>query len=366
MKIIVNTRLVVEKFTGIQNYIESLYGEILRIDKKNSYKFVQSSPNKKIGDTEIIKTPRGTFFNALFDCFLMNRILRKNNNRNIIFHGTSFVLPFYKLKNVKYVLTIYDLNFKVLPQKYFTFFNFYYGIFLKRSLINADKIIAISECTKRDIINFYNVPADKIIVTYLAGNVFFDVCDKKVERIYGEKYFLAVTTHPIRKNTMSVIKALAKSNILRKYKFVITGSISHEQKQEIFRLAKKLKVHNNIRLMGHVSREDLLSLYNHAEFFVYPSFYEGFGLPVLEAMMAKCPVIVSNVSCLPEVVIKNYQYLVDPYSIDDIRKKMEDMAMLPRSERKKLVLKNYVFSKNFSWEKCAKKTISIFKSLENK
>jgi glycosyltransferase involved in cell wall biosynthesis len=112
-----------------------------------------------------------------------------------------------------------------------------------------------------------------------------------------------------------------------------------------------------------VTKEDLASLYRYAEFFIYPSFYEGFGIPVVDALKLHCPVITSNTSCLPEVVPQDYRFLVDPYSIEDIQTKMEKMLAFSLIERTHIIESNYLFAQKFSWKESAKKTIAIYNSL---
>ena len=129
-------------------------------------------------------------------------------------------------------------------------------------------------------------------------------------------------------------------------------------------LINDLEITKNVKILGYISKKELASLYKFAEFFIYPSFYEGFGIPVVDALNLCCPVITSNISCLPEVVPEGYDFLVDPYSISDIRIKMENMIKLSESEKKNLIEKNLNFAKKFAWQNTAKQTLEVYKNLE--
>ena len=115
-------------------------------------------------------------------------------------------------------------------------------------------------------------------------------------------------------------------------------------------------------LIEHVKKNDQISLYQNAEFFVYPCFYDGFSFPVLEAMALKCPVIASNNSTFPELV-PNKKWLVDPYNIEDIKNKMEKIVKLSDKERDELIKRNYCFARQFTWQNTVLKMMDIFNSL---
>lgn len=360
MKIFVNSRLIEEKQTGVQNYIINLYRNLL-LDKKNNYFFIQSSNLKTIGNTQLIpKILPGFWGNMLFDCFMINRILKKYKNEQIIYHGTSFILPFFKLRNVKYVLTVHDLGFLIFPKFYSLPFRIYYALFFKRSLNNADIIIANSENTKNDLIKFYNIPSDKVRVTYLSHD------DDFKGRIINENrdggYILTVVGQ-LRKNTEAVIRAYKQSYFLGGYNLLLLGRVEDAYKKKLLMLIRELGIIDKVTFLGYVAREDLINLYSNAKVFVYMSNYEGFGIPILEAMSLKCPIVVSENKCFKEIIPYDFDYFANPLSIDDIRDKIERNVRLSEEDRRKEVENNYRFASNFSWMNCAQDTLRVFSEL---
>jgi len=361
MKIGINSRIYQGSKTGIPYFIECLYKKILQIDRKNQYIFFQTNDEKKIGVTKTVNTFNNSIGTFLFDNFLVNKLI--NQEKIDIFHGPANLLPFFRKKGVKYILTIHDLAFLVPPQTYTysKFFNWYYKSVVSQSLSNADLIVADSQNTKKDIIRFYKIPESKVKVIYLGINKAFFKTSRKKKIINGQ-YFFTLTTQFKRKNTLSLLKVMANDTKLLKYKLVIAGTLRENQVSKLKKIIKKLNLEKNIVLFGYAKEEELISLYQNAKFFIYPSFYEGFGFPVLEAMACKCPVITSNNSSLKEIT-PDKEWLVDPYSLNDINDKMVKVLSLSAKKREGLIQKNYNFAKKFTWEKTARKYLRIFNDL---
>jgi len=357
MKIGVNSRIYQQSNTGIPYYIRCLYDNLLGNAGNLSFVFFQTSFNKKIGNTKILKLKNIGFLSVLFDLFFVNFLIKREKIN--IFHGPANILPFFKVRGVKYILTVHDLSFLIFPNNHSFLFNIYYRYAVARSLKNADIVVAVSKSTKKDILKFYKVPEDKIKVIYSGINDLFLNSQIK-EKIIGDKYFLSITTHPKRKNTIGVLKAMSKNEELKKYKYVIVGVIPEDQLAELKNMINELGLANNVMIFGYASEDQLIGLYQNAEFFIYPSFYEGFGFPVLEAMACRCPVITSNNSSLTEIVPDKI-WLVDPNNIDDISQRMTKIIKLSREDRYKLVDYNYNFSNKFRWKKTASEYIKLFK-----
>jgi len=361
MKIGVNSRIYQEKSGGIQYYIERLYKKCLEIDRENHYIFFQSNKLKKIGDTRVFNTLRGSLGSLLFDNFLVNKLI--DNEEIDIFHGPANILPIFKKKGVRYIVTIHDLYFLVFPEDVSFLFNLYFKISVKRSLRNADIIVADSQSTKKDIVIFYKIPENKIKVIYPGiGNIYFNSSEKR-KRLVQEKYFFSVTTHPIRKNILSVLEAMKKNDKLKDIKYVIAGIITSNQQKELEIKIENLKLEDRVVLVGYVTEEQLISLYQNAEFFILAPFYDGFSFPVVEAMASKCPVITSNNSALIEL-IPDHRWLVDPYDVNDISNKINQILDLSFKERQNLIDQNYRFAQQFTVENTAKEMLNIFKSLK--
>jgi glycosyltransferase involved in cell wall biosynthesis len=239
----------------------------------------------------------------------------------------------------------------------------YYGWQIPRSLKMADVIVADSHNTKKDIIRFYNIPSDKIEVVHLgAGEQFLKAPESYRKRLVQEKYFFSITTHPARKNILGALKAFATFAKQSNLKYLIAGLMGEQQRRELCAYADKLGIGGKVMLFGYADDEQLISLYQNAEFLIYPSFYEGFGLPLVEAMACGCPVLASNASSLPEVM-PDSEWLVNPHDAADMAGKMQQMLAVSPCERQAIIIKNQHHVKNFTWEKSARQMIDIFERL---
>ena len=359
MRIGINSRIYQNKETGIPYYIKFLYTKLLELDKDNRYVFFQTNNNKKIGKTTTFNISNNSFGAFLFDNIFINKLIKQENLA--VFHGPASILPFFKRRGLKYILTVPDLAFLVYPDHWSKIFFYYYRFALKRALQNADLIIAISKNTKKDIIRYYKVDDDKIKVIYLGVNDIY-LNSTKRKRLINEKYFFSITTHPKRKNILSIIKIFSQTNHLSEYKFVIAGLIQGKQLAELKENLKSLNLEERVILFGYGTEDQLASLYQHADFFIYPSFYEGFGLPVLEAMACGCPVITSSNSSMSEIV-SDKRWLFDPKSLEDISRKIVEITSLSDNERRLLINKNMQFSRKFTWKETAMQHLALINSV---
>jgi glycosyltransferase involved in cell wall biosynthesis len=223
-----------------------------------------------------------------------------------IFHGLSNELPFDigKTKAVK-VVTIHDLIFIKFPQLYnFADRKIYYRKFYK-SCINADKIIATSNQTRIDIINYFRIPEKKIEVIYQSCNALFSAeklnyrhsSVREKYKLPGN-YILTVGTIERRKNALNVVKAIYYFNLDVKY---VLGGRKTKYCDEILAYAKEHNMTDKILVRENISNEDMPVIYNMADVFVYPSIYEGFGIPVIEAFNAGVPVITADSGSTAEI-----------------------------------------------------------------
>ncbi len=282
-----------------------------------------------------------------------------------IFHGLSNELPLnIRRSKVKSIVTIHDLIFLRYPNFYKKIDRLIYNKKFKSACLNADKIIAISRQTKQDIIDFYNIEPDKIDIVYqpINQNLFIDV-DEKHKQELKQKYSLAdefllyVGTIEDRKNILSILEALHYGNI--DIPFVVVGrATSYIEKLKLFIKEKKLK---NIIFLSNVSNNEIRSLYSCAKIMIYPSVFEGFGLPVAEAQACGTPVITSNISSLPEAG-GDAAILVSPTSHEEISeailKLLNDKSFY--EDIKQASLEN---SKRFTYAEAAKNMYKIYESL---
>jgi glycosyltransferase involved in cell wall biosynthesis len=364
LKIAINSRMYLEKGTGVPNYIACLYQACLRIDPSNQYVFFQPNRSRTLGDTQIASAPAGLAGAAWFDTVQAQKLTRAH--RPDIFHGPSHILPLRKLSGVKYVVTVHDLAFRVLPEQYEWRHRLYYGWQVARSLRMADLVVADSHNTRRDVLRFYPVPPERVAVVHLGvADQFCRAAEARPPRAVTGRYFLSVTTHPRRKNILGALKAFATFAPRTDASYVVAGLMREPQQQEFLALADQLGVRNKVRLFGYADDSQLVSLYQNAEFTLYPSFYEGFGLPVVEAMACGCPVIAANASSLPEIV-PDGEWLVDPYDITAMAAKMQQLLALSPEERRRLGERHQHHAKNFTWEKAAGQMIGIFQELHDR
>ncbi len=283
-----------------------------------------------------------------------------------ILHCPDYIIPPTLNKNI--ILTIHDMSFFRFPEFNFDWFVKKYQKMVARNARLAKLIIADSESTKKDIIKFLGIESSKIHVVYLASDEIFRILneeeiDIKVMQRHGidRNFLLSVGTIEPRKNFKTLIKAfdlLKKNYRFRNLKLVIAGKTGWKS-EETFKTFHESKNKEDIILTGEISDSDLVQLYNMASLFVYPSIFEGFGLPVLEAMCCGLPVIASNTSSIPEV-LQHPDLLFDPLDEKEICTKISEILSdnnLSTYIRKQCLAN----SKKFSWSKTAAKTLDIYK-----
>lgn len=405
------SRAFVEGRTGTENYSYQLLKHLSHIDIQNSYLiYIRESQKLKVKsqkwpsnfEFKVIDMPRlwtqvGLAFRTWFDPL------------DVLF-VPSHTLPLLKKPGLKTVITVHDLGAEYLPAMHQLKQSLYLNFMTHHQLKTATHIIAVSEATKKDIVKRVGVSEKKISVVYegVDKNVFKliprDAVNDIVKRfdLEREKYFLFVGTIQPRKNLERLIRAFSeflenesrdfevrsgkwdsevgkldsfkdqidqkmnKSKNLTKtshishptsnFKLVLVGQKGWKS-DEIYDLPKQLGLEKHVLFTGRVSDPDLVGLYNGAIGLTYPSLFEGFGLPIIEAFACGCPVITSDTSSMPEIT-GNGAVLVDPYNIEAIKK-----AMLKLSSddifRSSLINKGSVRYSKFDWRITAKQTIDI-------
>jgi len=365
---------------GSGRYIINLIKNLLQIDKKNIYiltgryatskylpvvtdlKTKYSSSKLKI---KIFKTSQKKL--AIWDRLRFPPI-ELLGFRADIFHCPDFIIPPTLNKNI--VLTIHDLAFIRFPQFNFDWFIKKYTKEVKRNTATAKKILADSRSTKNDIVKLLKINPDKIKVVHLAADNIFKKhpageIDKKILTKYNidKRYILSVGTIEPRKNYPILIKAfniLKRQNEKFNLKLVIAGRTGWKS-EPTYRERDLSPCRKDILFLGRVSDEDLVQIYNQAEFFVYPTIFEGFGLPLLEAMSCGLSVIATNTSSIPEVT-SDAGILVNP---DDVKALSEKIETLASNEelKNRLSKKSIEQAKKFSWLKTAEDTLNSYKSV---
>lgn len=382
MRICVDIRSLIEKSpSGVTEYTTSLLTHLLKIDKENQYLLFYNAfhavPDRLLKMFKCSNVEMKAFHwpNKIFNSSLV--FLRWPEIDRLIGGVDLFFMPnlnFLSLsEKCKKVITSHDLSFERYPKFYSLKGRWWHKMVNARKIFNeADKIIAVSENTKKDLMEIYQIPDEKIKVIYSGVNHdFFQKIDSRQLDGVKQKYNL---TKPFiftlgnlepRKNFESLI--LAFNNLRRKYRIdyqlVIAGTQAWLENKKIYQLAKELDFHDDIKFLGYVSNEEKPCLYQAGDIFVYPSFYEGFGFPPLEAMACGVPVICSFASSLPEI-LQDAALLVNPYNINEITEAI--YQVLTDEELKRNLVENGASHvKQFFWTKAARETLRLFNLLHH-
>ncbi|MEK7597393.1 MAG: glycosyltransferase family 1 protein [Patescibacteria group bacterium] len=283
-------------------------------------------------------------------------------HKNIdVYFSPAHYLPRYC--PVPQVVTIHDLAYLYFPEDFTKKDLWQLKNWTDFSIKKADQIIAVSRTTKKDIVKCYGVDEGKINVVYNGFEKQFNkLKNKKLDliekfKLKNKKYILFVGTIQPRKNLEILIDAFDKFFQTKKdFKLIIVGKKGWLYKN-IFEKVKSMNLENKIIFTGHVTDEELIWYYKNAFCFVLPSLYEGFGIPVLEAMRYDCPTIVSMTSSLPEIGGDASLYF-DPKNPDDLLEKLKSLKE-NKELRKELISKGRQRIKDFSWEKCGKETLDV-------
>jgi len=358
MKIVINGSVLDDKPTGIGIYSLSLINEF----DKNNFKYALFTSLKSLKNKNIInisKYVRPHPYKKIGGLirFLINQLYFTwvGNKYDISYlptpHGSVF------LKNQ--VVTVHDLLALHFPKQHKLQY-YYYKFFMPIILAKAKAIVSISESTKNDLIDFYDINPEKIRVIYNGFNQSHFVHKQNAEEYIKNKFklgnyiFTVGSSYP-HKNLDKLIEAFKDLND-DSLVLAITGQVGSYQKE----LIEKYNI-KNIIFLGYVDYKDLPYLYSAAKAMVYPSLYEGFGFPPLEAMSCNCPVIVSNTSSLPEVCANAVEY-IDPHDIFSIEKGIRKVIN-DKVYRNDLIAKGKIQSDKFSWDKTTTELIKLFEEL---
>lgn len=338
------SRAFVTGRTGTENYSYQLLAALAKIDKKNKY-IVYIRPRVKVGDD----WPINFEFKVISWQGLWTQgglALQTFKDPLDVLFVPAHTLPLIRKPGLKTVITVHDLGSEYLPDMHQLKQRLYLSFMQKHQLQTATKIIAVSKSTKVDLTARIGISPEKIKVIYEG----FDKTLFKPARNASpyKNYFLFVGTIQPRKNLERLIEAVAKTDKI----LVIVGSKGW-MSEKIYKLPKKLGIEERVKFLGYVPDRDLPALYSGAIALTFPSLFEGFGLPILEAQACGCPVLTSNVSSMPEIAGKKAIY-VDPYDVNDIVKGLEKV------QGAKADLENI---KRFSWEKCAEETLKVLETL---
>jgi glycosyltransferase involved in cell wall biosynthesis len=363
MKIGIVTKWLDEPYTGIGQYTYKLIKGLLSVDKANRYIFI----HKKGGKSDVYKHGEEMFLPKIGPgpmwIFPANFFLSIRRNKLDVVHEPylGLLLP----SDFRQVMTVHDVTpilFKTTHQS----FTMYFKTFMKKAVKRADAIITVSENTRKDIIKYFK--ADKEKVHMIHNGVQHQPADPKRVKALKKRFdldgpfLLTVGSLLPTKNQVTAVKAFAKA--VRKgkleHRLVLAGKKDNDY-ERLRALVKKEKMSKRVVFTDYLEWEDVLGLYSAADMLLFPSLYEGFGFPPLEAMGHGTPVISSDRASMPEVV-GDAGILLDPEDVDGwadaiIRVTEEDGL------RKELVSKGLERAKQFTWKKAAKRTLKVYESV---
>jgi glycosyltransferase involved in cell wall biosynthesis len=362
MKIGIDIRETANEKTGKGYYAFHLIKALLSLDNENEYVLYSNQEISTYDNfdnaTVIIINKKGLFWHkkVLSDAY--------KEGLKIFIAPTSYIIPaLHNSNKIKVLMTVHDLVAFLFPENHNKKAIITEKLTLKRALKKVKKVLSVSKNTKQDLIENFGIKESIIEIIHNAASGSFGIIEKdqceelrKVMNLPKEFIFSVGTIEP-RKNYKSLIEAFAKIKPHHpNTKLVIAGKKGWKS-EGIYKMIDELGLKGDIHFLGYVTEDELAKLYNLAKIFAYPSLYEGFGIPPLEAMKCGCPVVTSNISSLPEVV-GDAAFLIDPNSVEDIKNALHKLLSTPSlmEELKNKGLEQY---KKFSWETSARKLLAI-------
>lgn len=357
--------------TGIHRYVQSLYEYLVHSQQIDVY----LSFNRMVRKIELhdnLPNSQEHSLNTRYPYKVIRRLLKPNVLYNIpidlfsatkadIYHGTNFTfLPIYKGKKI---ITIHDLAYMRYPETTSERIYAHHSKWVPYCAKHCDHIIADSHQTKSDIIDLLHISEEKISVVHLAADAHFKPLQNSFKNSFlSYPYFLFVGTLEPRKNLLTILKAfeLYRKNSDSCNKLVLVG-VKGWKYSPIFDWIKESGLEDDIIVTGFITDEELVAMYNGATALVMPSIYEGFGLPVIEAMQCGTPIIGSNCTSIAEIVDR-YGILIDPYDIEGWAKAMDSLGR-SQNERSRLAALSLERASHFSWQETAIQTHRIYERL---
>jgi glycosyltransferase involved in cell wall biosynthesis len=368
--------------TGLGHYSRSLISALAEYYPHHDYFLFNTRPsdlfpiNKKNLHEVLPHSVPYKLFPALWRSSGMTADFKKR--KLDIYHGLSHELPLYiNTSGVRSVVTIHDLIHERFPEQYSKVDVQIYRRKFRYACRQADKIIAISHQTRRDIIEFYGIPEEKITVCYQSCHPAFaeqvsDEVKEKIKKKYQlpEQYFLYVGSVIERKNLLTICRAMVHLGNELSVPLVVIGD-GGKYKQQVKEFIRRNGLDNRVfflsehplanRSSSFLQPEDFPAIYQLAVALIYPSYYEGFGIPVLEALWSRLPVITSNVSCLPETG-GNGVYYVNPASAGEIAEGMKKIYF-DKTVAESLKEKGWQQAHRFTAQQSAASVMNVYEEL---
>lgn len=376
MRIAIDYTAGIQQGAGIGSYVRNLVSALLALDSTNQYTLLTSGRPTKERPFPTASNVRGRsilipdrYLNILWYRWRLPLYANFFTGQVDIYHGPDFVLPPIGIK-LRKVVTVHDLAFLEHPEYAVPELAAYLKKVVPEAVATADAVAAVSHATRQALIEHFNTPAERITIIPNGVNSYFRRITDPVllgatRHKYGLKHplVLGVGTQEPRKNHLGLIKAFHKTQSKKHSRPAMLAIAGGEGwlYEETRQLVAELKLEKKVRFLGRVSELDLVTLYSLADVFAFPSFFEGFGVPPLEAMACGAPVITSNTSSLPEVV-GDAALLVDPHKTNEIAaaitRLIEDEKL-----REDLRQKGYRQALRYTWTESARKMLAVYQGL---
>lgn len=354
-------------YTGIGRYIQNLVLNLPGVDATTSYEAVLGDRRipLPLDDRGNFKSRKARYNIPIYS--LREQVLLPSEmmmSSPDVLHYPSFNMPLFNSRPV--VVTIHDLIYFLYPAACPNRLAYMYARFMFRKVVSAAaRIITVSQYSKNDIVDHLGVAPEKVSVVYNGvSTIYKPVTDSSaldvVARRYGitGEYIFYVGSHHPRKNLKRLIQAYAKLRNMSKCQLVLTGDVE-ERRRDLYKTVDALGLKGRVLFIGRVGEEDLPALYSMAKVFVLPSFYEGFGLPLVEAMACGAPVVTSNVTSLPEVA-GDAAMIIAPADTDALTKAV-DSVLESTDLRAEMREKGFKRAALFNWHDAAVKTHEIYR-----
>lgn len=366
MRIGFDAKRIFQNTTGLGNYSRTVVKNLAEFYPENEYFLFTPTLKNKLPFAFNKNTHMVVGRGSVWRSFGVRRDIVKHNVD--IYHGLSNEIPFtLKISHIKSVVTIHDLIFDHFPEYYPGVDRKFYDLKSKFAVKNSDLIFAASEATKNDIIKFYHISPAKIKVIYQScEDLFYDKVSPEEIDIHIKNYklpsefILYVGSINERKNLMNICKAYLLIPKEKRVPCVVVGN-GKEYSEKVKTFIHENKLQDSFIFLENVPTEHLPALYQKAVSFIYPSLYEGFGIPVLEAMVSGCPVMTSGISSLPEVG-GNAAFYFNPSSPEDIAEKINSV-IVSDTIRSEMRLRGFEQIKKFNKQDIAGQIMSGYRSI---
>ncbi len=372
MRIGIDATALPPRLYGAGNYITHLIGALLELETDHEFVIFTKSRDAPLfegkGRARLVRLPfTSRLRRIVWEQVSLPRLTRQQ--RLDVLHSPHYTLPF--AASCATVVTFHDLTFFVCPETHLLYKRVFFQTMIPQSARRADALIAISQSTRADILRILRTPPDKVVaIPYGVAPLFQPITDARAldafcrEHDMPRPFVLYVGNLEPRKNLTTLVRAFAR--LVERgapHTLVLAGARGWKD-DEIFATVRELGLGARVRFPGFFEQEQLPALYSAADAFVYPALYEGFGLPVLEALACGAPVITSNVSSLPEIV-GDAGILVNPRDVAELADALH-VVITDRARRESLARAGLAQAKRFSWSQCARDTLAVYERAAQK